>query len=314
MSRKSRHFTILICILILSLCAFRASGGEPFHVLEGNGLTIHYGPSLRKAAQEVMEIYPAVESELWELFDWRPEPRPLILITEGKAPYFGFDWEKTPISAFALPSRHLAVLHWGRVGRDPLRLHDVLKHELCHILLHQRIMVSLPRWLDEGICQWASDGISELLADPAPSRLNQAVSAGNLIPLRRLERAFPVGENDLILSYEESKGFVVYLVNRFGKSGLMRVLNLAAEGDTVRDGFLRVTAETPDTLERDWHTSLKGGFLWVVKISHYLYEILFVVMALLAVWGFMRQVLKKRAYRDDARQDESGRDAHLQAP
>ncbi len=305
---------ILVCIWILSLSALPASGGEPLHVLEGKGLAIHYEPSFRKAAQEVMEIYPAVENELWGHFDWAPEPRPSILITEGKEPSFGVDWEKTPISAFALPGRHLIVLHWGRVGRDSLRLHDVLKHEMCHILLHQRIRTALPRWLDEGVCQWASDGISELLADPRPSRLNDAVSAGNIIPLQQLENTFPVGEDDLILSYEESKGFVVYLVNRFGKSGLMGVLKLAAEGYTVRDGLLRVTAESLGALERDWETSLKGEPLWLVKISHYLYEILFVVMALLAVWGFMRQVLKKRAYRDDAPQDESGRDGDLEVP
>jgi hypothetical protein len=306
MSWRPQHIAILVCILVLSLSALPASGGEPLHVLEGNGLAIHYDPSLRKAAQEVMAIYPALENELWRLFDWRPEPRPLILITEGKEPSFGVDWEKTPISAFALPDNHLVVLHWGRVGRDPLRLHDVLKHEMCHILLHQRIRTSLPRWLDEGVCQWASDGISELLADPRPSRVSEAASAGTLLPLHQLERAFPIGEDDLILSYEESKGFVVYLVNRFGKSGLMGVLKLAAEGYTVRDGLLRVTAETLYALEQDWQTSLKGRALWFVKISHYLYEILFVVMALLVVWGFVRQVLKKRAYRDDAPQDQAG--------
>jgi Peptidase MA superfamily len=301
MSWRPQHIAILFCILVLPLRVF--SGGEPLHILEGNGLVVHYEPSLEKAAQEVMGIYPAVEDALWELFDWRPEPRPRILITEGKEPFFGVDWEKAPISAFALPGRHLAVLHWGRVGRDQLRVHDVLKHEVCHILLHQRLKAPLPRWLDEGVCQWASDGVSELLAGPRPSRLSQAVSAGTILPLRQLERTFPVDVDDLILAYEESKGFVVYLVNRFGKSSLIRLLRLAAEGHPVREGLLRGTAETLDALERDWHASLKGRGLWFAKVSHYLYEVLFVVMALLAAWGFIRQVLKKRAYRDDAPED-----------
>jgi hypothetical protein len=314
MSPRPQHIPILVSIImILSLSALPA-GGEPLHVMERNGLSIHYEPSLRRAAQEVMEIYPAVEHELWGLFGWRPEPMPVILITEGMEPSFGVDWEKTPISAFALPGRDLIVLHWGRVGRDPLRLHDVLKHEMCHILLHQRIRTALPRWLDEGVCQWTSDGISELLEDPRPSRLNEAASEGNMIPLQQLESDFPVGEDDLILSYEESKTFVVYLVSRFGKSGLLGFLKLAAEGYTVRDGLLRVTAETLDALERDWRTSLKGGGFWLVRISHFFYEILFALMALLVVWGFMRQVLKKRAYRDNAPQDESGGDGDLQAP
>jgi len=273
--------------------------------LEGNGLAIHYEPSLKKAAEEVMEIYPTVEQELWSLFDWKPQPRAIILITEGEEPFFGVDWEKAPIAAFAVPERQLVVLDWGRVGRDPLRLHDVLKHEVCHILLHQQIKEALPRWLDEGVCQWASDGISELLADPRPPRLPDAASEGELTPLQQLDDAFPIGENDLFLAYEESKGFVLYLVNRFGKSALLGVLKLAAEGYTIQDGILRMTDETLNVLEKDWQASLKSEVSWLVKISYYLYEILFVVMAGLAVWGFLRQVLKKRAYQDDALDDRS---------
>lgn len=298
---RPMHIAFLVCISAIPMRVF--SGREPLQVTEGYGLAVHYEPSLQKASQEVMGIYPAVEDALWELFDWRPEPRPLILITQGKEPFFGVDWEKTPISAFALPGRHLVVLHWGRVGRDPLRLHDVLKHEVCHILLHQRIKEPLPRWLDEGVCQWASDGVSELLAGPRPSRLNQAVSTGTILSLGQLDRSFPVAEDDLVLAYEESKGFVVYLVNRFGKSSLIQLLHLAAEGHPVREGLLRVTAETLDVLERDWHASLKGEDFWFARLSHYLYEVLFVVMALLTAWGFIRQVRKKRTYRDDAPED-----------
>jgi hypothetical protein len=305
MSWKPQHIAVLVCILAFLLSGLPAYSGELLNVLEGNGLAIHYEPPLRKAAQEVIGIYPGVEDELWGLFGWRPEPKPLILVTEGEGPAFGVDWERTPISAFALPSRDLVVLHWGRAGRDPLRLHDVLKHETCHILLHQRIRTTLPRWLDEGVCQWASDGISELLVDPGSSRLIEAVSARTVIPFKQLETAFPSGDDELLLAYEESKSFVVYLVNRFGKSGVIQVLDLASEGHKVRDGLMSVTGQTLEGLDRNWQSSLKGGASWFMRISHYLYEILFAVMALLAAWGFIRQVLKKRAYRDDAPEDGS---------
>jgi hypothetical protein len=182
---------------------------------------------------------------------------------------------------------------------DPLRLHDVLKHETCHILLHQRIRGQLPRWFDEGVCQWASDGISELLADPGASLLIEAASAGTLIPFKQLENAFPSDDDELLLAYEESKGFMVYFVNRFGKSGLIELLNLASGGHNIPDALVKVTGQTLDGLERDWQSSLTGGASWFMRISRYLYEILFAVMALLAAWGFIRQLLKKRAYRDE---------------
>jgi hypothetical protein len=102
---RPQQIAVLFCVLSFLLNRVPDCSGEALQVLEGNGLAIRYEPSLKKAAHEVMGIYPGVDDELWGIFGWRPEPGPIILITEGKKPAFGVNWDRTPISAFALPAR-----------------------------------------------------------------------------------------------------------------------------------------------------------------------------------------------------------------
>jgi hypothetical protein len=49
----------------------------------------------------------------------------------------------------------------------PFTLTVTLKHELCHLFLHYLIGGGeLPRWFNEGIAQWTSGGIAELMFSP----------------------------------------------------------------------------------------------------------------------------------------------------
>jgi len=56
------------------------------------------------------------------------------------------------------------VIDSSRMNVNPFTLSVTAKHELAHLLLHHKInRTHLPRWLDEGFAQWASDGISEII-------------------------------------------------------------------------------------------------------------------------------------------------------
>ncbi|MGE0085394.1 MAG: hypothetical protein AB7S75_13350, partial [Desulfococcaceae bacterium] len=55
---------------------------------------------------------------------------------------------------------------------------------LISITEGERIRIPhLPKWLDEGICQWSSDGISELLIQNKGDVLRTALLSGNIIAL-----------------------------------------------------------------------------------------------------------------------------------
>jgi hypothetical protein len=77
--------------------------------------------------------------------------------------------------AYAIPKRNLIVIDYSRVVTTPFSLETTLTHEFCHLLLHEHIP-NIPRWLDEGLCQWASGGVDEIIYNLRQSQLNQRQS------------------------------------------------------------------------------------------------------------------------------------------
>ena len=225
---------------------------------------------------------------------WDLSGTPLVrLISDGDQFH---QWMRSPLTvAFAVPGENLVVLDATRLTAHPFSLRNTFKHELCHLLLHQQIQGDLlPRWLDEGIAQWASDGANEILMDQKRSVLNRVVLTGNLIPLDALARGFPGNDRDLILAYEQSRGFVDYLIKRSGPEGVLRLLRELKQGKDVPDAFFRVYGVSLNQLERDWHRSLGRRITWVTYVSYHLYEILFLLAALMSIYGFIRIMVRKR--------------------
>jgi hypothetical protein len=96
---------------------------------------------------------------------------------------------------------------------------------------------------------------------------------------------------------EESKGFVKYIVGRYGKEGILEVLEHMKRGEEVETAVLRSLSIALDRLEEEWHGSLKKKMTWFIYLSYHIYEILFTVLALLVIVAFIRAMVKKRAYR-----------------
>ena len=257
-------------------------------------------------AREIAEIYPAVSSELSRTFRWEIDFRPEIVLAKDRDTFrkmVGSD----SILAFAVPERNLIVLDTSRVYTKPFTLRTTLKHELCHLVLHRNIQGErLPRWLDEGVCQWASGGIAELMVEEPDKALAQAAASDILIPLRELER-FPDEDKSLLLAYEESKSFVEYLISRSGKESLLQAMAYFKEGNSLDDAIQRSFSMSLQDIEQDWHSRLKRKYTWFYYLSSNLYTILFAFAALITVYGFIRLLQKKRAYKDEEEEEEEGR-------
>ena len=257
---------------------------------------------LMPVAREIAEIYPAVSSELSRTFRWEIDFRPDIVLAKDRDTFrkmVGSD----SILAFAVPQRNLIVLDTSRVYTKPFTLRTTLKHELCHLVLHRNIQGDrLPRWLDEGICQWASGGIAELMAEDSDKALAQATASDMLIPIGGLER-FPDEDKSLLLAYEESKSFVEYLISKSGEEGFLQAVGYFKEGNSLDEAIQRSFSMSLHDLEQDWQSHLKRKYTWVYYLSSNLYTILFVFAALITVYGFIRLLQKKRAYKDEEEED-----------
>jgi len=292
-------FVVSVVFIALSASFLSAETSS----IQTSTANILFEKPLMPVAREIAEIYPAVSSELSQAFRWEIDFRPEIVLANDRDTFrkmVGSD----SILAFAVPQRNLIVLDTSRVYTKPFTLRTTLKHELCHLVLHRNIQGDrLPRWLDEGICQWASGGIAELMAEDSDKALAQATASDMLIPIGGLER-FPDEDKSLLLAYEESKSFVEYLISKSGEEGFLQAVGYFKEGNSLDEAIQRSFSMSLHDLEQDWQSHLKRKYTWVYYLSSNLYTILFVFAALITVYGFIRLLQKKRAYKDEETEEE----------
>jgi hypothetical protein len=261
---------------------------------------------LENVAKDVVKIYPAVKADLVATLDWKVDVIPDVILVKDKSALMRMVGSDI-IIAFAIPERNLIVLDTSRVYTKPFTLEATLKHELCHILLHSNIKDErLPRWLDEGVCQWASGGIAELMADDGNRALTKATISDSVISIGDLIR-FPRDEKSLLLAYEESKSIVEYIVSEYGKQGILQILKYLKKGHSIDDSIQKSLSVSTSELEIKWLAHLKRKHTWASYLSYNIYTILFFFAAVITVYGFVRILKKKRAYVDvDEEKDRGG--------
>ncbi|MGM0425814.1 MAG: peptidase MA family metallohydrolase [Thermodesulfobacteriota bacterium] len=291
----ARPNIILPCILFI-LCVASPLHSEEVYRLEAEGVRIWCAPRLKGAAEDLAEIYPLIREAVEGIFGWQMIRSPTVILVNNGAQFERMSGNPL-IIAFAEPEKALIVMDWSKLKGNPSTTRAIFKHELCHLLIHQHITrVPVPRWLDEGVAQWASDGMGDIMVDQKRSLLNKAAFNGRFIPLRRLERGFPREKQRLILAYEESKSFTEHLIARFGKEGLLGVLERMQQGSTVPRAIQHTYSVSLYKLEREWQQSVKRRVSWFTYLSYYLYEILFAFGGLVTFFAGIKVFLRKRAY------------------
>jgi hypothetical protein len=287
--------------ILLSFCMSLIFGNSIYaetRIIQTNGVIILYKGPNGDIAQEVTMIYPTVRTELVDTFKWKVDFIPEVDLVSNRDNFRKMVDNNITV-AFAIPVENRIVLDTSRVYTKPFTLKTTLKHELCHILLHRNIEGErLPRWLDEGVCQWASEGISELMTSDEGRVLTKATIFNRLISIKELNR-FPVDEPLVILAYEESKSFVEYIISKFGRQGMLGVLEHLHEGHSIEDSLQESLSVSTSELEMKWHAYLKRKYTWFSYFINNLYTILFFLAAIITAYGFIRLLKKKRAYKDE---------------
>jgi len=254
-------------------------------------------------AQHFLKSFPELTDEVEQNLGLQLQKRPTLRLVEDQARFEQMSGDPL-ISAFAVPSRNLIVMRVGAADSRLFLLNDILKHELCHLILHENIKQSrLPKWLDEGICQWVSGTIGDFLVQgqPEQGRLNFPRS---YIPLGRLSSYFPAEKNALLLAYWESRSFVQYLSAQHGREKVIGILHSLKTGADVDTAFLSNIGQSVETTEAQWLLAESNRNVLLLWISQYLYEILFFVAALLAVFAFIRRTINnKRRYQTGDEED-----------
>ncbi|MBN2515856.1 MAG: hypothetical protein JXC33_07460 [Deltaproteobacteria bacterium] len=290
---------IAVCVLTLfAVCPSTLFCGVEMGRLQSTDVAVIFEKPLHAAAREVTTIYPDLKEELEKIFGWKLDYSPTIILIKDRK-RFQRMVGSTLVAALAVPQRKLIVIDYSRMTSRPFTLRTILKHELCHLLLHAHIEDGkLPRWLDEGIAQWVSEGIGEIVMQRNRSILERAMLTGTYIRLRHLEYHMPDDGNDLLLAYEESKSIVEYILNKFGKEGILKILEHLKDGDGIYTAVRESLALSLPDLEDRWHKHISRKIYWLSLISNYLYEILFFVAALLSLAAYLRRLKRRRDHKD----------------
>ena len=292
---KCTRLSILFFLLTLPLSLFAA----PSSVMEASDLVVVYDEGLKLAAQRVLSAYPSIKQTLESTFQWPVNFRPSVVLINNQKEFQQLAGHELVV-AYALPQKNVMVIDYPKMNTSPFTLQTTVKHELCHLLLHHHIKPdNLPRWLDEGICQWISDGFADILMDTGRTRLPAAILSGNYFDLAKLAHRFPHDKNGLVLAYEESKSVVEFMIRQYGSQGMRDLLGLLRQGVDIESAFERQFAISFEKFEDQWRNHLKESISWFTYLSIHLYEILFVSAAFLTILGFIRILLRKRGYGEE---------------
>jgi hypothetical protein len=261
---------------------------------------------LESEAAHIVQIYPGARSDIERILGWGLLSRPRVYLTANRE-----DFEKISgspfVSALAIPSEHIILIHISSATSKAYVLSETFKHELCHLLLHDHISESnLPRWLDEGICQWISGTLGELLRAEGTT-ISRIEMARRLIPLNRLAVSFPRDRESLFLAYEEGRSFVEYVAAHYGTESILRILRRLKEGDSIEAAFPSALSKSFGEVQAEWIDDLQSRSEWLIWMTQNLYEIIFFGMAVLTVFAAirLRGRVRKAKFSDEDGDDDT---------
>jgi len=294
MNRKELLLIVIFLVLFKPYLYADQTG-----IIQSDDIVIVFDEPLRFVANEAINIFPMIKTDLESSLNWTLDFKPTVVLTNNRERFEEVTGSSVVV-AYAVPQRNLMVIDYTKMNTAPFSLGTIMKHELCHLLLHSRVKNGrLPRWLDEGISQLASDGIAEILMSGRGSILDKAVLANKLLGMRGLSQRFPRDRESLLLAYEESKSFVEFIYHEFGQGGIQDLLGNLQEGNEIDEAVLNSFSVPFVELEKRWQIHLRKKITWFTYLANNLYTVLFFAAALITIAGFVRLMMKKRKYGED---------------
>ncbi len=136
-------------------------------------------------------------------------------------------------------------------------LSRVLKHELAHSFIAQITRNRCPTWLNEGIAQV----VEPSSAAPFGAPLGRMFAHDAEIPLNTLEGSFSgFDDRTAYIAYGESLAAVEYIVQTYGMSDVVRLLQRIGEGASTESALRSVVHSGYDSFQTDIGAYLKKTY------------------------------------------------------
>lgn len=288
---------MLLPVLPASVCV--GADQPDFREVRMGGNAAKYQGKMREAALDVLTLIPGIQGDLENRLGLKADFPVTVFIfrdSEGFSRVAG----NGMIAAFVRPDVNLMALNFPAVSTHPLDLTAVLTHELTHLLLHSHIPGrNLPKWFDEGVSEWTSGGITELLHPATGEVLRKAVLGKWLIPIDRLTDEFPKDKTGLRLAYEQSSSIVTFIVSNYGEDAIRGILASLAGGVEFPDALEAELHIGTAALELAWMEELERRPKWIYFVGDNIYAIAFLLGAAATVAGFIRLRYRMKNYQDE---------------
>jgi len=271
-----------------------------FEIIKTHDVTIKYEKGLSGVSNEIGSLIPSLKEETEKRIGL-PINFSFDIIIYRDRKTFRRLVNSDMIAAFAIPGQDLIVLDYSQFRHDPLTLKLIVMHEMCHLLLHKNIAENnLPRWFDEGLSQWVSSGINEIVYPRSTDVLKMAFISGTLLPFSTISEALPPDTADLILSYEQGRSMVDYIEQRYGMDSIKGIISRLSSGAGFHDAVNDELGADFTEIEKKWRRDKgKQQYTWFAYISDHIYLILFFISAFLTIYGFIRLRKRMRDYQDE---------------
>jgi MYXO-CTERM domain-containing protein len=132
---------------------------------------------------------------------------------------------------------------------------SVVPHELTHVVfddLTGNPFHMPPHWLNEGIAVYVSQGYGS----DDRSRVEDAVSRQQLMPLVAIRGEFPTGQTQFYLAYAEAVSAVDFFVKTYGHDKLVKLLDQFAAGASDDEAFTAAIGMGVDAFDAAWQASV----------------------------------------------------------
>ncbi len=294
---KSKPLIAAVLFIFLTIPHHAFAAGRA--VLNGPGIVIRYEPPLRNAAVSLAGIYPRIKDDLEAKTGWSVAFVPQVEIVRE----FRRGTVSDLVTAYAVPGEDLIVIDYSKAGRTPFDLQATMEHELCHLLLHRMAGPDIPRWLDEGIAQWASGGAADIMNPEEKDILKQAVLSRTLMPLSALD-VFPDQPRPLILAYQESRSFIEFIGGEYGADRLRAVLHALESGKPPERAIEETLSVKIGEIERKWEAHLARRYSWPTYVADHLYWVLFFAAGIVTLLGYLKFRRRLKNYRDEEEEND----------
>lgn len=286
---------LTVSVLALSLAWAASASGD-------GSVVILHGEDLKGAAERLREAIPGLKRIIGERTGFGAEFPFTIEIVRDREDFVRLSGGPL-FAGVAIPGENRILLDLSQMRVHPANLELMALHEMCHLALHRNIQGELlPKWLDEGVSQWVSGGVNEILISPGADTLAAAALSDRLLGFEELREEFPGEKSAMALAYSQSRSIVEHLEAEFGEAAVRGVLRRLSEGLPLPEALKKeLGAELPQ-IEKSWRKTLKSRYGWAAYLSDNLSWLLFVLGAILLVFAFARLRRRIRDYPDE---DES---------